>query len=202
MLLRKYGLFLLLAGGSLPGFAQLSITPQFNTALPIAETRDYGTPRTGYGLEVSYQIAKRWEAVVAFDRYRFRLEADHELLDVNGLLALILPERIDVDLVANSWNGGLRYCIPLDKLTAYVGIEGSTNRITASGYSITVARTYWGIAPVLGVALSLAPRWSIRADTRLHTIFVQEDIPFVGDLIGERITFVPLQAGLVYHLDF
>lgn len=200
--LLTYLLVVGLVAGLTPGYAQVTITPQFNTALPVGDTREYGQPRAGYGLEVGYRLARHWGVVAAFDRYRFDLEAAPELLDINGLITLLLPAQIELDLTANSWNGGFRYIIPWNNLTAYVGVEGSTNRVTANGYGLSLSRTYWGIAPVLGAELLLAPRWGVRLDTRLQMIFVQEDIPLVEDLINERIMFVPLQAGVVFHLDF
>jgi hypothetical protein len=42
----------------------------------------------------------------------------------------------------------------------------------------------------------------LRADTRLQTIFIEEDIPFVEDIIDETLMFVPLQVGVVFRLNF
>ena len=98
-------------------------------------------------------------------------------------------------------NGGVRFSWPLRHITPYIGAEGSTNRITAAGYGLKVSRRYWGVAPVVGVEVSVAPRWSLRADTRLQTIFIEEDIPFVEDIIDETLMFVPLQVGVVYRLN-
>ncbi len=65
-----------------------------------------------------------------------------------------------------------------------------------------MSRRYWGVAPVVGVEVSVAPRWSLRADTRLQTIFIEEDIPFVEEIIDETLVFVPLQVGVVFQLNF
>ncbi len=183
---------------------QLSITPQFNTALPVGDTREYGNPRVGYGLEIGYQFSKHLGVVVAYDRYRFELQSDRENFNINDLIVslLNLPEQLSFDLTAASWNGGLRFSWPLRHITPYIGAEGSTNLITAAGYGLEVSRRYWGVAPVVGLEVSVAPRWSLRADTRLQTIFIRDNIPFVEDIIDETLVFVPLQVGIVYRLDF
>ncbi len=184
--------------------AQLSITPQFNTALPVGDTEEYGNPRAGYGLEVGYQLTEHVGVVVAYDRYRFELQSDLENLNINSLIVslLNLPELLSLDLTASAWNGGVRFSWPLRRVMPYIGVEGSTNQITAAGFGLKVSRRYWGVAPVVGVEVSVAPRWSLRADTRLQTIFIEEDIPFVEDIIDETLTFVPLQVGVVYRLNF
>lgn len=189
---------------SVPAWAQLSITPQFNTALPVGDTREYGNPRTGYGLEVGYRLTEHWGVVVAYDRYRFELVAGLEDFNINATIVslLNLPDLLSLDLTASSWNGGLRYALPLGYVTPYLGVEGSTNLITARGFGLEVSRRYWGVAPVVGVEVALAPRWSLRADTRLQTIFIRDDIPFVDELIDETLMFVPLQVGVVFRLDF
>ena len=115
---------------------------------------------------------------------------------------LNLPELLSLDLTATSWNGGVRFSWPLRRITPYVGAEGSTNLITAAGFGLEVSRRYWGVAPVVGLEVSVAPRWSLRADTRLQTIFIEENIPFVEDIIDETLVFVPLQLGVVYRFDF
>ncbi len=76
--------------------AQLSITPQFNTALPVGDTEEYGNPRMGYGLEVGYQLSKHFGVVVAYDRYRFELQSDREDFNINSLIVslLNLPELL------------------------------------------------------------------------------------------------------------
>lgn len=184
--------------------AQLSITPQFNIALPVGDTEEYGNPRVGYGLEVGYQLTKHFGVVVAYDRYRFELQSDREDFNINSLIVSLfnLPELLSLDLTAVSWNGGVRFSWPLRHVTPYLGAEGSTNRITAEGFGLKVSRRYWGVAPVVGVEVSVAPRWSLRADTRLQTIFIEEDIPFVEDIIDETLVFVPLQVGVVFRLNF
>ena len=194
----------LLVCSSVPAQAQLSITPQFNTALPVGDTEEYGNPRAGYGLEVGYQLSKHFGVVVAYDRYRFELQSDLENFNINSLIVslLNLPELLSLDLTAVSWNGGVRFSWPLRHVTPYLGAEGSTNLITAEGFGLRVSRRYWGVAPVVGVEVALAPRWSLRADTRLQTIFIEEDIPFVEDIIDETLMFVPLQVGVVYRLNF
>lgn len=188
----------------MPGLAQLSVTPQFNTALPVGDTRAYGNPRPGYGLEVGYQITKHFGMVVAYDRYRFELQSDLEDFNIPPLIVslLNLPELLSLDLTAASWNGGVRFSWPLRYITPYVGAEGSTNLITAEGFGLEVSRRYWGVAPVVGVEVSVAPRWRLRADTRLQTIFIRDNIPFVEDIIDETLVFVPLQVGIVYRIDF
>ncbi len=186
-----------------PARAQLSITPQFNTALPVGDTEEYGNPRVGYGLEIGYQITKRFGVVVAYDHYRFELQSDREDFNISSTLVALfsIPELISLDLVAASWNGGVRFSLPLRHITPYIGAEGSTNLITAAGYGLKVSRRYWGVAPIVGVELTLAPRWGVRADTRLQTIFVEENIPFVEDIIDEILVFVPLQVGVVFRLN-
>ena len=37
------------------------------------------------------------------------------------------------------------------------GAEGSTNLITAEGFGLRVSRRYWGVAPVVGLEVALAP---------------------------------------------
>ena len=189
---------------SAPTRAQLSITPQFNTALPVGDTREYGNPRTGYGLEVGYQLSKHFGVVVAYDRYRFELQSDLEDFNINSTIVSLfnLPDLLSLDMTAASWNGGVRFSWPLRHVTPYLGAEGSTNLITAEGFGLRVSRRYWGVAPVAGVEVALAPRWSLRADTRLQTIFIEEDIPFVEDIIDETLMFVPLQVGVVFRLNF
>ena len=184
--------------------AQLSITPQFNTALPVGDTREYGNPRTGYGLEVGYQLSKHFGVVVAYDRYRFELQSDLENFNINSTIVSLfnLPDLLSLEMTAASWNGGVRFSWPLRHVTPYLGAEGSTNLITAEGFGLRVSRRYWGVAPVVGVEVALAPRWSLRADTRLQTIFIEEDIPFVEDIIDETLMFVPLQVGVVFRLNF
>lgn len=170
----------------------------------MGDTREYGNPRVGYGLEVGYQFTKHFSAVVAYDRYRFELRSGREDFNINATIVslLNLPELLSLDLTAASWNGGVRFSWPLRHVTPYFGAEGSTNLITAAGYGLEVSRRYWGVAPVVGVEVSVAPRWRLRADTRLQTIFIRDDIPFVEDIIDETLVFVPLQAGIVYRFDF
>ena len=184
--------------------AQLSITPQFNTALPVGDTEEYGNPRAGFGLEVGYQLTEHFGMVAAYDRYRFELLTGLEDFNIDPLIISLfnLSDLLSFDLTASTWNGGVRFSWPLRYVTPYIGAEGSTNLITAAGYGLKVSRRYWGVAPVVGVEVTLAPRWSLRADTRLQTIFIEEDIPFVEDIIDETLMFVPLQVGLVYRLDF
>jgi hypothetical protein len=201
------GLSLLLLGLSGPGRAQLSITPQLNTALPVGDTREYGNPRAGFGLEVGYQLSKHWGVVAAYDRYRFELTAGPEEFNISSsdpiIAALLnLSNLLSLDMTADSWNGGLRFSVPLRSLTPYVGVEGSTNLITARGLGLEVSRRYWGVAPVVGLEITVAPRWRLRADTRLQTIFIRDDIPFVDELVDETLMFVPLQAGVVYRIDW
>ena len=202
--LLRYLLWVSLLMGTLPSaWAQFSITPQVNTALLVGSTQDYGTPRIGYGLEAGYRVAEHWGIVAAYDRYRFELEAGLEDINVNPTLIVLLNllEPITLDLTAASWSGGIRYLAPFQKITPYAGVEASTNRITARGYGLSVSRRYWGIAPVIGVEYSVAPRWSLRADTRLQTIFIREDIPFVENIIDKNLIFVPIQMGVVFRLD-
>ena len=189
----------LLVGLIVPGWAQVTLTPQVNIPLPVGPTREYGTPLVGYGLEAGYQVFPHWRVVVAYDRYRFELNTGLENLDVNPtVIALLnLPKTITLDLSADSWNGGIRYLIPFSRLTSYLGAEVSTNRITAQGYGLSIAQRYWGIAPVIGAEWTLTPRWSTRVDTRLQTIFIREDIPFVEQVIDRHLIFIPIQVGVV-----
>ena len=201
--LRKYWLVLGLCGSLVsPAGAQVTLTPRVNVPLPVGPTREYGTPRIGCGVEASYWVFPHWGVVVARDRYRFALSTGLETLNVNStLIALLnLPETIRLDLQADSWNGGFRYRRSFSRLMAYVGVEASTNRITAQGYGLSVSQRYWGVAPVVGAEWTLTPRWSGRLDTRLQTIFIREDIPFVEEVIDRHLIFIPIQLGVVAKL--
>ena len=200
---RKYALIGgLLLGAALPVWAQLTLTPRVNEPLPLGSTREYGTPRVGYGLEVGYRFLAHWRIVVAYDQYRFGLHTGLDKLNVNATLArlLNLPETVTLDLSAGTWSGGLHYLFPLSHWTPYLGVEGSTNRIEAYGYGLSVSQRYGGLAPVLGVECSLTPRWSVRLDTRLQTVFIRNDIPFVDQVIDRHLTFIPIQVGVVANL--
>ena len=185
-----------------PAWAQITLTPQSNIPLPVGPTREYGTPRIGYGLEGGYQVFPHWGAVVAYDRYRFELTTGLENLNVNSIIIALLnlPETISLDLTADSWSSGIRYRLPFSRLTPYLGVEASTHRITARGYGLSVSQRYWGIAPVIGAEWVLTSRWSTRVDTRLQTIFVREDIPFIGQVIDRHLIFIPVQVGVVVNL--
>nr|WKN37846.1 porin family protein [Tunicatimonas sp. TK19036] len=192
----------LVVGAWLPGIAQFSIAPQLNMGVPVGNAQAYATPRLGYGAEVGYQLAERWSATVAYDLYAFEVGANLEDLDISpALLRLFnLPERFTLDLKSSSWSGGFRYSLPYFKVIPFVGVVGSTNDIKVSGYGLSISRSYWGVAPVLGVQWPLAPRWSLQADARVQTIFLQEDIPFVENIIKEHLVFVPIHAGVVFQL--
>lgn len=183
------------------GIAQVSLAPQANFAPTMGYTREYGSSRMGYGLEAGYQATPRWQIVVAYDRYRFGLSAGRERLNINATLAALLnpPETILLDLTTDTWSGGVRYRWPLAKTTPYVGVDGSTNRITAEGYGLRISRRYWGVAPVLGVERSVAKRWSVQLDARLQTIFIQENIPFVEEFFRKYLVFVPIRVGVVFR---
>ena len=190
------GLFVGLAA---PGWAQITLTPRINFPPPVGPTREYGAPLVGYGIETGYRVFPHWGVIVAYDRYRFDLNTNLENLNVDPavITLLSLPEIITLNLSAGSWNGGIRYLVSFSRLTAYLGAEVSTNRITAEGYGLRVFQRYWGVAPVLGAELALAPHWSARLDTRLQTIFVRGDIPFVDRLIDRDLIFAPIQLGVV-----
>ena len=198
----KYSLSIcLLVSLSEIGLAQLAIAPQVNIALPIGSTLEYGVPQVGYGVEVSYQATSRWQVVAAYDRYQFGLRANRDKLNINGLLATLLnlPEVIQLDLRADLWSGGIRYYWPLTNMSPYLGIDGSTNRITAEGYGVRVSRRYWGVAPVIGIERSVAKQWSVQLETRVQTIFIRENIPFVEEFFSEYLVFVPLRAGVIFR---
>ena len=192
--------------GILPGIgiAQVSLAPQANFAPTMGYTQEYGSPLVGYGLEAGYQITPRTQIVVAYDRYRFGLSAGRERLNINATLAALLnlPETIRLDLTTNTWSGGVRYRWLLAKTTLYVGVDGSTNRITAAGYGLSISRRYWGVAPVLGVEQSVAKRWSVQLDTRVQTVFIREDIPFVEKFFNRYLVFVPIRVGVVFRPSF
>ncbi len=155
----------------------------------------------GYGLEVGYQVAPRWQIVAAYDRYQFRLGADRERLNINATLVALLnlPETVRLNLTTDTWSGGIRYRWPFAKTTPYLGVDGSTNRVTAEGYGLSIARRYWGVAPVLGIEQTIAHRWSIQVEARVQTVFVQENVPFVEEFFSEYLAFVPLRVGVVFR---
>ena len=192
----------LLVGTWLPASAQLSIVPQFNTNVPVGSTREYGTPRLGYGAEVGYQLAERWKATVATSLHRFEFSAGLDKLDINATLVALLNlrETLTVDLSDHAWSGGMLYTLPYQRLIPFAGIAVSTNRITARGYGLSISRRYWGVAPVLGVEWPIAPRWSIQTDARLQTVFIRDNIPFVETFIDENLIFVPIQVGMVFQV--
>ena len=103
--------------------AQLSITPQFNTALPVGRHAGVWQPRTGYGLEVGYQLSKHFGVVVAYDRYRFELQSDLENFNINSTIVSLfnLPDLLSLDMTAASWNGGVRFSWPLRHVTPLPG---------------------------------------------------------------------------------
>ena len=200
LLLRKYALlFGVIIVGAVPGWAQVTLIPRANVPVPVGPTRDYGTPRIGYGAEAGYWLTSHWGVAFAYDRYRFALRTGIENVDIDSIVVALLnlPEVIALDLRSDSWNGGVRYRTTFSRLTAYVGAEVSTNRITAEGYGISLSQRYWGLAPVVGAEWRLTSRWSGRIDTRLQTIFVRNDIPFVEEVIDRYLIFIPVQIGIV-----
>ena len=187
---------------ALPGWSQFTLTPRANIPLPVGQTREYGTPRVGYGVEAGYQVFLHWGGVAAYDRYRFGLNTRLENLSINpAIIALLnLPETITLDLTSDTWNVGVRYLATFSRCTSYLGIETSINRIVARGYGISITQRYWGLAPALGAEWAFTSRWSGRLDTRLQTIFIRDDIPFVDQVIDRYLIFIPIQVGIVARL--
>lgn len=201
--LMKFGWAVVLAVGTgLPVVAQLSVTPQANISLPVSHTRDYATPRTGYGLELGYRLADRWSLTAAYNIYRLKASAELEDINISSTLVslLNLPESFDLELQISSWSGGIRYLIRIPKVTPFLGAAISSNHIAVDGYGLSLERRYWGIAPALGLEWPFAPRWSLETSARAQTVFVREKIPIVDQLIQKHIGFVSVQAGLVFRI--
>ena len=193
-----------LVGAWIPAAAQINLTPRLNIPLPVGATREYGTPHWGYGGTVGYQFFPHWEALAAYDRYRFELNTSLKNLNVdpNLIILLNLPETITLSLSSDTWNSGVHYRRSFARLSAYVGAEISTNRIVAEGYGIRIIRHYWGLAPVVGADWMFTARWGAHVDTRLQTIFTRQDIPFVNQVIDEYLMFLPIQAGITAKISW
>ncbi len=179
------------------------VAPQINASLSIGTAQDYATPKVGYGAKIGYQVINRWSIIAGYDTYRFNVDAPvGRLSNIASILSLLdLPDVLPIDMNTQVWNAGFRYAIPYQGIVPFIGLSASTNSLDVEVLGLSVSRRYWGVAPIIGIELPLANRWSLQADTRVQTIFIRGDIPFVDDVVKEHLVFIPIQTGVVFYIS-
>ncbi len=180
--------------------AQLSVSPHISPTFPIGPVNNYVNTGMGYGAELMYSIDGKWKIGAGIDRYHFNLDIDPLGLDLGGILDDILG-NIDFDFNVVPITGIVQYMLPASGVHPYVGIEAGAYNITAKGFGFDITRTYFGLAPTVGLIYPVSDVLDVYASAKLQTVFVQESVPILENRLNEHLMMIPINLGVSFKLN-
>lgn len=175
--------------------AQLSITPHIGTAFPVGTFNSFTGTGLGFGLEATYALNDNLRVGVAVDRYQFDAQIPGLNLDVLGI-KLLGNTKFNVTPIT----GTVQYILPGEVLRPYIGLEAGVYNFSINKLS-GINRSYYGLAPTVGVLYPINDRLDFFANTKFQTVFVDENIS-IGDFsMKQNIYFIPVNVGVSFNFD-
>lgn len=192
----------ILTGFQLTSRAQLAVSPHIVPAFPTGSFGNVVSTGFGFGLEATYAVHNRVRIGAAIDRYNFEVEPFN--LDLGG----IFNTMGNVNFNLTPITGTVQYLLPGSAVFPYVGLEAGAYTVSASmgiaGFTrIDINRTYFGLAPALGIIYPLNERFALYANAKYQTIFVGEniDVPLLESigLPDNTVHFIPISVGVSFN---
>lgn len=177
--------------------AQFSISPHVAPAFPIGPVNNYVGTGIGFGAEAAYTINDQWRIGAAINRYHFNLDIKPSGFDLGNFIDLDnILGNLNFDFNIVPITGTVQYILPGKVLIPYVGVEAGVYNISASGFGLNITRSYFGLAPAIGVLYPVNDHLDVYANTKLQTVFVKESVPILENNLDEYLLFIPINIGV------
>ncbi len=191
--------------------AQLFVSPHISPAIPTGNFNSISSTGFGFGLEATYAINDHVRIGANIDRYSFNLDVRPFNIDL-GSLGSIFKGIGDINFNLTPITATAQYIFPGNVVLPYVGVEAGAYIVSASigvaGIAgIDVNKTYFGLAPTLGLIYPVSDRLDIYANAKYQTLFINEglnvDIPFTNERIGlpDHVSFIPITIGVSFKFS-
>ncbi len=175
---------LLTAGSWTISQAQFILTPSAGPAFPTGNFANLAEMGYGFGLEGSYAINERVQAGVSFKHYRFGANAAG--FSIPGLDFTMTP--ITASIAFSPATAGIQ---------PYIGLSGGVYNVRVNTF-LSISRSYFGLAPTVGVRYPINSQIAIHANAEYHTVFVNESIPFTELAFDQNVSYIPINVGVSF----
>lgn len=182
--------------------AQFSISPQVSPAFPVGPVNNYVDTGIGFGAEATYTINDQWRIGAAINRYHFNLDIQPFGFDLGNFIDLEnILGNLNFDFNIVPITGTVQYILPGGVILPYVGVEAGVYNISARGFGLDITRSYFGLAPAIGVLYPMNDRLDLYANTKVQTVFVKESVPVLKDNLDEYLLFIPINVGVSFKFN-
>lgn len=185
--------------------AQLSVSPHISPAFPTGGFSNATGTGIGFGLEATYAINDHVRIGANIDRYSFELKPYN--VDLGGVFNRIGTVNFNLTPIT----GTIQYVLPGSVVLPYIGLEAGAYTVSASvgvaGFTgVDFNKTYFGLAPALGVIYPVNERFDVYANAKYQTLFINEnlyvDVPVLGRVgLPDNVSFIPITIGVSFNFS-
>lgn len=164
--------------------AQFTLTPSAGPAFPTGNFANFAEMGYGFGLEGAYAISEHVRAGVSFKHYRFGANAAG--FSIPGLDFTMTPITASVE-----------FSPAVAGVQPYIGLRGGVYNVRVNTF-LSITRSYFGLAPTVGVRYPINSQIAIHANAEYHTVFVNESIPFTELVFDQNVSYIPINVGVSF----
>ncbi len=162
--------------------AQMSIGFSAAPVFPAGNFVNMADLGYGFGFSGNYTTSESVIIGIGVQHYRFGLSP----------LGFKVP---GVNFALTPVTASVAFTPKTGPVKPYIGIGAGIYNFKIDSF-IDVSRSYFGLAPKVGILYSVSNKIDFHADAAYNVVFVNESIPLTEISFKQNITFIPINIGI------